>query len=302
MTNAKNFEVIIIGGSYAGLSAAMALGRSLRDVLIIDSGLRCNRQTPHAHNFITQDGAEPSVIAEKAKEEILKYDTIKIINDLAVSSRKHEKGFVVTTETGEEFLAKKLLFASGLKDMMPDIKGFAECWGITVVHCPYCHGYEIRGEKTAIMANGAGANHLASLVNNLTDDITILTMGKADFSLEEISRLNRHEIEIIETEVDEIEHENGRMNKVIFKDGSQRNFSAMYAAVKFTQHSSIPASLGCELTEQGHLKVTEFQATTIKGVFACGDSATMMRSIASSVYSGNLAGAMLNKELTEEQF
>jgi thioredoxin reductase len=302
MTDTKKFEVIIIGGSYAGLSAAMALGRSLREVLIIDSGLRCNRQTPHSHNFITQDGEEPGVIADKARTEVLKYSTVKIVNDLAVSGMENENGFSITTHSGQEFQGKKLIFASGIKDIMPDIKGFAECWGISVVHCPYCHGYELRSQKTAILANEARGFHLASLINNLTNDITLLTMGKADFSTEEVSRLNQHDIKIIETEVSEIEHENGHIRNVLFSDGSKRDFSALYAAIPFTQNSDIPLSLGCELTEQGYLKVDSFQATTVKGIFACGDNAAMMRSIASSVYTGNLAGAILNKELTDEQF
>jgi thioredoxin reductase len=302
MTEANNFEVIIIGGSYAGLSAAMALGRSLRNVLIIDSGLRCNRQTPHAHNFLTQDGAQPGVIAEKARLEVLKYKTVQMINDLAISGKKNEAGFVITTETGQEFQGKKLLFASGIKDIMPDIEGFAACWGISVVHCPYCHGYELQHQKTAILANGARGYHLASLVNNLTDDVTMLTMGKAEFSPEEISRLKLHNIDIVETLVSEIAHENGQVKKVIISDGSEMAFSALYAAVPFTQHSSIPLSLGCEMTEHGHIKVNDFQATTIDGIYACGDNAAMMRSIGNAVYSGNLAGAMLNKALIDEKF
>jgi thioredoxin reductase len=302
MADTKNFEVIIIGGSYAGLSAAMALGRSLRSVLIIDSGIRCNRQTPHSHNFLTQDGEEPGAIAEKAKTEVLEYDTVELVNDLAVSGARTEMGFKITTETGKQFSAKKLIFASGIKDIMPEIKGFAACWGISVVHCPYCHGYEIRNKKTGILANGARAMHLAALVNNLTDDITILTNGKAEFSTEELSKLQLHNIEIVETELSEIVHEDGQISDLIFNDGVERSFSALYAAVPFTQHSDIPVALGCELTEHGHLKVSNFQATTVEGIYACGDNSTMMRAVASSVYSGNLAGTMVNKELTDEQF
>jgi thioredoxin reductase len=302
MADTNRFEVIIIGGSYAGLSAAMALGRSLRKVLIIDSGSRCNRQTPHAHNFITQDGQEPGAIAAKAQEEVLRYSTVKMISDLAVSGRKNDDGFVVMTETGQEFSADKLIIASGIKDIMPAIKGFAACWGISVVHCPYCHGYELRNQKTGILVNGARALHLASLVRNLTDEVTILTMGKAEFSEEELSKLNRHNIKVLENEVAEIEHENGQMSTVIFADGTRENFSVLYAGVPFTQRSDIPQSLGCELTEEGYIKVDKFQATTVEGIYACGDNAAMLRSIANAVYSGNLAGAMSNKELTEEQF
>lgn len=302
MTNTKNFEVIIIGGSYAGLSAAMALGRSLRSVLIIDSGLPCNRQTPHSHNFITHDGEKPGVIAEKARKQVLNYNTVKLLNDLAVGGKKNENGFVITTQAGQDFTAKKLVFATGIKDSMPDIKGFAACWGISVVHCPYCHGYELRNLKTGIIANGERAFHLASLINNLTDNITVLTSGKADFTAEQITKLNRHNIKILETGISEIEHDNGYVKNVIFENGNKMDFEGIYAALPFTQHSNIPVSLGCELTEPGYIKIDGFGKTTIDGVFACGDNSAMMRSVANAVYSGNLTGAMVNKELTEEQF
>ena len=302
MTDQQHFEVIIIGGSYAGLSAAMALGRSLRQVLIIDSGLPCNRQTPHSHNFITQDGEKPGVIVGKAKEQVLKYSSVQFLNDSAVSGKKTAAGFAITTQAGQAFTAKKLVFATGIKDSMPAIKGFAECWGISVVHCPYCHGYELRNRKTGIMANGERAFHLASLVNNLTDNLTVLTSGKAAFEPEQISKLKRHNIEIVETEVSEIEHHNGQVKNIVFNTGARMAFDGLYAALPFTQHSDIPALVGCELTEHGYLKVDGFQKTTIEGVFACGDNSTMMRSVATAVYGGNVVGAMINKELTDEQF
>jgi len=302
MTDSKHFEVIIIGGSYAGLSAAMALGRSLRNVLIIDSGLPCNRQTPHSHNFITQDGERPHLIAEKAKEQVLRYHTVRFHSGLAVSGKKTEEGFVISTQSGESFAAKKLILATGIKDMLPGIKGFSECWGISVIHCPYCHGYEFRAQKTGILANGEKAFHIASLVKHLTDDVTILTLGKADFHAGQTARLAKHKIAIVEAGISEIVHANGHIKNVLFDDGTQRSFRAVYAAVPFTQHSDIPALLGCALTDQGYIKVDPFQQTTIDGVFACGDNTGNMRSVASSVYGGNLAGAMANKALAEAQF
>ena len=302
MTNDKDFDVIIIGGSYAGLSAAMSLGRLLRNVLIIDSDLPCNRQTPHSHNFITQDGEQPSVIAGKAKAQVLNYSTVKFLNDLAVGGKKIENGFAIATQSNNEFTAKKLVFATGIKDIIPDIKGFSECWGISVIHCPYCHGYEFRNQKTGIIANGEKALHLASLVNNLTDNLTILTSGKADFSTEQLAKLNKHHIKIIEAEISEIEHESGQIKNVTFEDGSKTDFNVTYAAIPFIQHSDIPVALGCELTEQGYIKVDLFQKTNIAGVFACGDNTAMMRSVSNAVATGNFAGAMVNKELTDERF
>jgi thioredoxin reductase len=301
MLDKNNFEVLIIGGSYAGLSAALALGRSMRNVLIIDSGVACNQQTPYSHNFITQDGEKPGVIAEKAKLEVLKYSTVKFHKDKAISVRKTDNGFTITTQAGREFRALKLIFATGITDIFPDIQGFSECWGISIVHCPYCHGYEFRNQKTAIMGNGEVALHLSSLVHNLSQDITILSSGKPEFSHGEITKLERNNIRINEKQILEFEHINGKITNVIFQDGSKINFAAVYTSIPFKQHSDIPFALGCEITEHGYIKIDDFQKTTVAGVFACGDNSGM-RSIAKAVYSGNVAGAITNKELADEQF
>lgn len=302
MLKDKNYEVIIIGGSYAGLSAAMALGRSLRKVLIIDSNSPCNEQTPHSHNFLTQDGEKPSKIAEKAKEQVLKYDSITFLNATAIEGKKVENGFSISTENNEIYYAKKLIFATGIKDQFPAIKNFAACWGISVIHCPYCHGYEVRNQKTGIIANGEKAIHISSLVNNLTKELTILTNGKAEFSTEQLEKLKRNNIQIIEEKIIEIEHKDGYIENIILENNTKIAFKAIYAAVPFIQHSDIPASLGCELNELGYISTTPFHETTVKGIWACGDNSNPMRSVANAVANGNFTGAMVNKNLIDEQF
>lgn len=302
MSTKKKFEVIIIGGSYSGLSAAMTLGRSLRNVLIIDSDLPCNRQTPHSHNFITQDGVAPSEISRKAKSQVLQYNTVEFIQDKAVKGIKSDSNFYVQTELGKEFEAKKVIFATGIKDLMPEIKGLSDCWGISVVHCPYCHGYEIRNKKTGIIANGETAFHLTPMVRNLTDKLTILTNGKAEFDSEQLSKFSKNNVRIIEKEITEVEHENGHIKHVVFSDNSKELFEATYAALPFKQHSDIPELLGCELNEQGYIQVDMMGKTTVEGAFACGDNTTRIRSVANAVASGNMAGAIINMELSTEQF
>lgn len=302
MIKANNFEVIIIGGSYAGLSAAMALGRSFRSVLIIDSGLPCNRQTPHSHNFITHDGVKPSEISSKAKSQVLNYDTVQFIEDMAIKGEKSKQNFKISTKSGKAFTAKKLIFATGVKDIMPSIKGFSDCWGISAVHCPYCHGYEIRHKKTGIIANGDKAFHLASLVNNLTNDLTILTSGKVHLTTEQTLKLKERNIKIIEKEILEIEHETGYIKNVVFGDKSKEDYEAVYAALAITQHSDMPKLLGCEHNDQGYIQVNMMYKTTVEGIYACGDNCTGMRSVANSVAAGNIAGAAVNMELTQEQF
>ncbi len=302
MTKQNQFEVIIIGGSYAGLSAAMALGRSLRKTLIIDSGKPCNEQTPHSHNFLTQDGNTPREISELSKKQVLNYDTVEIHQGKAVDAQKIENGFTITTENGEKFNSKKLILAIGITDEIPDIEGFKESWGISLIHCPYCHGYEFRNKKTGIIANGERGFHIASLVKNLTDNVTILTRGKSEFTEEQKEKLERNNIKIIETEISELKHQNGKVESLILSDGKDLILEAVYGAFPFHQHSEIPKQLGCEFTEMGHIKIDNMQKTTIPGVFACGDSCSPMRSVANAVYTGNLAGAMVNMELTNEIF
>jgi len=298
----NNFDVIIIGGSYAGLAAAMSLGRSLRKVLIIDSGKPCNRQTPHSHNFLTQDGKTPSEISSIAKSQVLEYKTVNFVEDEAIHAINNETSFFVSTKSGITYSAKKLILATGIKDVMPNIKGFAACWGISVVHCPYCHGYEIRNKKTGIMANGERAYHLASMVGNLTKNLHVLTNEPASFSKEEWSKLEHNRISVIDKKIVEVEHNDGNVNAIIFDDGSKEVIDAIYAALPFVQHSNISNLLDCELNEEGFIKVDDMYRTTIENVFACGDNCIKMRSLANSVASGTMVGAVINMELVKENF
>ncbi|PJJ67847.1 NAD(P)/FAD-dependent oxidoreductase [Chryseobacterium geocarposphaerae] len=297
----NKFDVIIIGGSYSGLSAAMALGRSLRNVLIIDSGKPCNRQTPHSHNFITHDGKTPKEISELAKAQVLEYKTVEFHNGAVVKMKKESEGFTIKTETGEKFNTKKLILASGIKDLMRNISGFAECWGISVIHCPYCHGYEVRGEVTGIMANGDLAFDFTKLVYNLTKDVTLFTNGKSTLTEEQTEKFHQNKINIIEDEIENIQHENGYIQKVFFKSGKEVSLKALYAKIGFEQNINTE-DLGIELNENGFIKVDMMQKTNVPGVFACGDNVTMMRSVANAVAQGNFAGAVVNKELSEEEF
>ncbi len=298
----KNFDVIIAGGSYAGLSAGMSLGRSLRNVLIIDNGKPCNRQTPYSHNFVTHDGKTPGEIAQLAKKDVEKYNTVHFYNGTVVNTQKTTEGFEVKISSGEQFSTKKLIIASGVKDMMPEIPGFAECWGISILHCPYCHGYEVKNEVTGILSNGDMAYEFSKLIFNLTKKLTILTNGKAAFTEEQTEKLNQNKITVNEDEIDKIHHENGSIRKIVFKNGKEISLQALYAKIPFEQNINVSADLGCELTEQGFIKVDAMQKTNVPGVFACGDNVTMMRSVANAVAQGNFAGAVVNKELSDEEF
>jgi thioredoxin reductase len=221
---------------------------------------------------------------------------------MVVKTKKTTEGFEVETSSNEMFYAKKLIIASGVKDMMPEIPGFAECWGISVIHCPYCHGYEVKNEITGILSNGDMGYEFSKLIFNLTKNLTLFTNGKASLSKEQIEKLNQNKIILNEDEIKEIKHENGVIQKLVFKNDEEVSLQALYAKIPFEQNINVSADLGCELTEQGFIKVDMMQKTNIPGVFACGDNVTMMRSVANAVAQGNFAGAVVNKELADEEF
>ena len=302
MNDIKSHDVIVIGGSYSGLAAGLALGRSLRQVLIIDNGKPCNRQTPHSHNFLTQDGKTPAEIAAVGKEQVQKYTTVQFFSGLATDGRKIENGFEVRVESGETFQAAKLIFATGIRDILPGIDGLSACWGISVIHCPYCHGYEVRHEKTGILGNGEPVFDFARLISNWTNDLTLFTNGPSTLTAEQSTKLQKHGVKIIEKELGRLEHSNGILQNIIFRDGTSSSMKALYAPSPFEQHCPIPQALGCELNEEGYIKIDAFQKTTVDGVFACGDNVTRLRTVANAVAMGTTAGMMANKEFILERF
>lgn len=297
-----DFDVIIIGGSYAGLSAALTLGRATRRVLIVDSGEPCNRQTPHSHNFLTHDGDTPAAISAQAKAEVLKYSTIKFIDGYVNKARKTTRGFDVDLKTGETFSARKILLATGLKDTLPDINGFAECWGITVIHCPYCHGYEVKNEKVGLMMNGDHAFEMAKTISLWNSDLTLLTNGKSLLTEAQTEKLTSKSIKIIEAEIIELEHKDGFLENVILSTGEKVTLKALYSHSEVSQHVDFDIQLGFDLTAMNIIEINEQHETTAKGVYAAGDCTTLMRSLSIINASGTMAGIMINREMLAEDF
>lgn len=303
MNNPYHYEVIIIGGSYAGLSAAMALGRSRRQVLVIDSGKPCNSTTPHAHNFLTEDGVAPAAIISKAKQQVLSYPTIAWIEGKAIKTTRQDEGFEVVIEGNEEkFHGKKLLLATGITDIMPEIPGFSDCWGVSVLHCPYCHGYEVREKKTGIIANGDTGFEMAKTISQWTDTLTLFTNGPSLLRPEQQMKMLQHHIKIADTQIERLEHHQGYVKNLLLTDGSRWPLEVLYARPGFRQHSDLARQLGCQYTEAGYIETDVLGKTSIAGVFAAGDNMTPIRSLAVANAAGQKAGAGINKELIDESF
>jgi len=298
----NNFDVIIIGGSYSGLAAGMALGRALKKVLIIDSGNACNSQTPYSHNFLTNDGKAPKEINNIARQQVQHYETIVFLEDKALAGAVLTNGFQIQVLSGQTFYAKKLIFATGIKDILPPIPGLAACWGISVLHCPFCHGYEVRNEPTGILGNGVAAYEFSVLISNWTNNLTVFTNGTSTLTVDQTSALNRRKIKVVENEIEYLIHTGGHLEKIAFKNASPFLLGALYSPAPFEQHCQIPGDLGCQFSEEGYIIVDAFQETTVPGIFACGDNTTKTRTVANAVAMGTTAGMSVSKKIIMEEF
>lgn len=300
-TQSTTLDAIIIGGSFAGLSAAMALGRALRHTLILDTAQPCNQVVQQAHNLITHDGANPAQITAIALEQVLAYPTVHYHRDKAISAEAHPDtdAFTVRTANGDTYTARRLLFATGVRDILPAIPGFAECWGNTILYCPYCHGYEFRHQHITVLADGENAIHMLPLIRQWSTKLTLLTNGPTILTPEQLAQVQAWQVPIIQTPLHSIHHQNGHIQHVQFIDQTTHTTDALYTRVPFQQHCDIPATLGCALTDIGHLQVDHDGHTTVRNIFAAGDAISPFRSLAIAIASGTKAAAFLNASLIQ---
>jgi thioredoxin reductase len=301
MEETETFDVLIIGGSFAGMSAALTLGRSHQKTLVIDSNNPCNKNVPHSHNFLAHDGEKPSDILATAKNQILKYSCVQFFDGKAIVVTKKEKGFEVLVEN-KTFTAKKILLAAGVKDVLPDIPGFETCWGISALHCPYCHGYESTGKITALLGNDENAFNMAILLTNWSDKIILLSNGFCELTNAQKQTLQTHGIEVIEKEIKYIEEEDGWMRNIYFTDATCRKTDIMYAKVKVAQHAGIIRDLNLEINDNGYLITDDKQETSVENIYAAGDCTTQERTLAAAVASGTRTAMMINGAIAVENF
>ena len=293
-----NLDFIIIGGSYAGLSAAMALGRARCRVLVLDAGQPRNRTTPHAHNLLLHDGDAPAALAARARQQVAAYPTVQLLGVEATAAEKLPDGsFRVATAAHGTFAAPTLLLATGLRDELPPISGFAECWGTSIIHCPYCHGYEVVDQDTGLWLNGDMVAHMVPMLLNWTRQLTVFTNGPATFGAEVRALLTAYGVGLEETPVETLLHTGPQLNGLGLADGRAVALPVLYAGLPRHQASDLPARLGCALDEQNLLRVDEQNQTTVPGVYAAGDNCTMLHQLANAIGVGNRVGAMLSRDL-----
>lgn len=295
----KQYEVVIIGGSHAGLSTGIMLGRSLRNVLIVDSSQPRNRFASEAHGIYTRDAGQSSLeLIQVAREQMKKYDTLYYQNDIVRHLEQKEDHFEVIVKD-ELIETKKVVLATGITDVLPDIPGFSDLWGKQIIHCPYCSGWEIKESEVAVYVQGFEMAQAMLTAFNHWFQVKVLYTDGESFTSEEIQTLEKSNVEVIQSPIDHVK--SGGKGIIVESGHQEKNFrSLVFASLSALSYNNDLANrLGCELHENGAVKVDEKQETTVPGVYAVGDLIAMpiFQKVPNAMATGSLAGIAINTAL-----
>jgi len=287
-------DVIIVGGSYSGMAAALQLLRARRSVLIIDGGKRRNRSASHSHGFLGQDGVDPAELACVARAQLEAYPTLTWRDGTVEQASGTVDDFQVTSGD-TTYAARRLLLAIGVSDRLPEIPGVSERWGKSIFHCPYCHGYELDQGRVGVIATGPMSIHQAQLLPEW-GDTTFFINGTFELDQAAADELARRGVSVETTPISRID---GAAD-VVLSDGRRASFAGLFTAPRNEPSSPIATQLGCELVETPmgvQIGTGETKETTVPGVFACGDTARVPHSVSLAVGDGAWAGAQLHRSL-----
>lgn len=290
-------EFAVIGGSYAGLSAALQLARARRDVTVVDAGLRRNRFVDAAggtsHGFLSRDGVPPGVIAGEARQQLLCYPTVRWLDGTALDARQDGEGRF-TFRVGEQAVsAARLVLATGVRDELPPVPGLAERWGRSVFHCPYCHGYELDAGPIGIIASSALAQHHALMLPDWGTP-TLFLNGAYEPSVEDLAAFARRGTRVETTPIVRIDGE----ADVVLADGRTLAMNGLFTQPHAHLASGIATELGCALVQGpmgAFIQVDAMQQTSVPHVFACGDAARAAGNVALAVADGAMAGVAAHR-------
>ncbi|MEN2468819.1 NAD(P)/FAD-dependent oxidoreductase [Burkholderia sp. GS2Y] len=293
-------EVIVIGGSFAGLSAAMQLARARRRVLVIDAGRPRNRFAEHAHGFFGQDGKPPAQIVAEAAAQLAAYPTVQRIDgEVRTAERDADGRFHVTLSDGSRASADRLILATGIRDELPALPGLAERWGISVLHCPYCHGFEVSGRQLGVLATHPLSVHQAILIPDW-GPTTWFTQGVVDANEEEAALLDARGVCIERSPVVEILGDAPRIDALRLADGQVVPIDALFVGARTVMASDLAQQLGCAFDEGplgAVVRVDAMKQTSVTGVFVAGDASTPMTNATFASASGVAAGVGAHRSL-----
>lgn len=300
------YDVIVIGGGPAGMSAAVALGRALRTVLLVDAATPRNAPADGIHNYLTRDGIPPAEFRALGRAEVTRYggEIIDATVATAGTATAGTTGLSVTLTDGRHFRARRLLIATGLTDELPDIPGLREQWGHGVLHCPYCHGYEVRGRAIGIIGSSPVALHHAQLWRQWSEDVVLFQHTAPAPNEPQAAALAARGIRAMTEKVAEVVASGGALTGVRLTDGTLIARDAVVVAPRFIANAGLVRSLGLEAVENdfgSSIAADPTGRTAVPGVWVAGNVTDPMGQVVSSAAAGLQAGAVLNMDLIEEE-
>jgi thioredoxin reductase len=293
-------DVTIIGAGPAGLSAALVLARACRTVRIFDHGQPRNAATRHMHGFLSREGIDPREFRRIAHEDLRKYDTVRLEQGEVTASRCIAGGFAVTLADGRTATSRKLLIATGVQDNVPDLPGLRDFYGRSVFHCPFCDGWELRGQPIAIYGRGRRGHGLSMEMLGWTPDLVLCTDGPPHLDATHRDQLARNGIRIREDRVVRLEGTDGRLERVIFDTGDPLSCRALFFTTGQHQASPLAKSLGCEFNEKGTVHTGRHETTTVPGLYVAGDASRDVQWVVVAAAEGAEAAFAMTQELIKE--
>lgn len=293
-----DLDAIVIGGSFAGLSAAMYIARARRKVRVIDAGLPRNRFAEHSHGFLTQDGASPEAILQAARRQVEAYPTAQVTTGRALRARAMGDGFTVTLESGEALRARRLVLAYGISDESPAMPGLSERWGRSVIHCPYCDGFEFGGKKLGVLYSSPMSVHQAHLVTEWGP--TTLYLNGAALDPKTTAEIEGYGVRIEPAPLVALHGEAASLSAVELADGRMDAIDALFVAPRMRLNSDIAEQLGCAMEDLPNgriIRTDAVKATSIAGVFAAGDITRGAHSVTWASADGVSAALGLHRSL-----
>ena len=292
--------MVIAGAGPAGLSAALVLGRACRRVLLCDTGTPRSWASKAMHAYLSRDGVHPQRFLEVSRREVLRYRSVRFA-PLEVTSARRRGGHFAITAGKRVVTARKLLIATGLFDLVPRIPGIDPLFGHTVFQCPYCDGWEMRGQKIAVYGKGQRGFQMARAMTAWARDIVLCTDGPARYKQEQRDLLERNDIRLIEKRVIGLEGKRGKLHAVLFKDDRLPR-DALFFDTPSRGQSKLAESVGCQFDRDGGIVCGDYEATNVPGVFAAGN---IIRDVQLSIVAaaeGARAAFGINRDLTREDF
>ncbi|WP_030664163.1 NAD(P)/FAD-dependent oxidoreductase [Streptomyces cellulosae] len=296
----ENYEVVVVGGGAAGLSAALVLGRARRHTLVVDAGEPRNAPAAHMQGYLSRDGMSPAEFLAAGREEIARYG-VELVRDRAMDAGR-DGDFAVALASGRTVRARRLVVATGLKDELPAVPGLAERFGRDVLHCPYCHGWEVRDQAFGVLATTAMSVHQALMVSQWSQDVTFFlhTVAEDELSDDDLRRLAAAGVKVVPGEVAEVVAADDRLTGVRLADGRIHDREVLFVAPRAVPRTDLLRRLGAELRETpfgAYPVVDETGLTTVPGVWSAGNAMGFAEQVVNAAAGGYRAGATINGEL-----